>query len=230
MTCGFAHDDGAFVLGALSPADRAEFERHLAGCVECARGVQELAGLPGLLGRVPEEVLEPIRPEGVPETLLPALVREVRRSQRRRTAVLAGLAAAAAVVVAGGSVLVAGALEPDSSPTTSATPSAPPSTAPALPMQTVGAAPVSGSLALTSVAWGTRIDLVCTYDPDEVAYSSTYVMVVRTRDGDVEQVATWKALPGRSMRLPAATAASRDDIASVEVRTAGGSPVLQLAE
>ena len=34
-------------------------------------------------------------------------------------------------------------------------------------------------------------------------------MIVHTRDGASEQVATWRALPGRTMRLTAATASGR---------------------
>jgi len=45
-------DDAAYLLGALSPSDRREFETHLAGCASCQRSVQQLAGLPGLLGKV----------------------------------------------------------------------------------------------------------------------------------------------------------------------------------
>ena len=52
MTCEMAHLDGAYVLGSLSPSERQQFERHLRVCVDCARSVQELAGLPGLLTRV----------------------------------------------------------------------------------------------------------------------------------------------------------------------------------
>jgi hypothetical protein len=51
---------------------------------------------------------------------------------------------------------------------------------------------------------------------------------VHTRNGASEQVATWRALPGRTMRLTAATAAGRSDLAWVEVRTADGRPVLKL--
>ena len=40
------------MLGALSPAERREFEEHLAGCTTCQAAVSELAGLPGLLGQV----------------------------------------------------------------------------------------------------------------------------------------------------------------------------------
>ena len=64
--------------------------------------MRELAGLPGLLARVPVEILDPEQlPMPVPDTLLPALVRRVRRSQRRRTWITGGLVAAAAAVAIG---------------------------------------------------------------------------------------------------------------------------------
>ena len=47
--------DAAYVLGALSPAERREFEEHLAGCPACQAAVSELAGMPGLLAQVPPE-------------------------------------------------------------------------------------------------------------------------------------------------------------------------------
>ena len=101
MTCIHSHLDGAYVLGALAPEERLEFERHLAGCPTCSRSVRDLAGLPGLLAQVSPEVLEAgPEEEPPPETLLPALVREVRRSRHRRRLVV-GLAAAAAVAVLG---------------------------------------------------------------------------------------------------------------------------------
>ncbi len=100
MSCEFAHDDGAYVLGALSPTERVAFKQHLAGCEECTRSVAELAGLPGLLGRVDAAVLEEPPADELPPSLLPALLREVRRERRRRTLTTVGLAAAAAVVAA----------------------------------------------------------------------------------------------------------------------------------
>ena len=36
MTCELAHLDGAYVLGALSPAERLAFERHLPSCAACS--------------------------------------------------------------------------------------------------------------------------------------------------------------------------------------------------
>ena len=48
----FAQWDAAYMLGALSPADRREYEEHLAGCPTCQAAVSELAALPGLLAQV----------------------------------------------------------------------------------------------------------------------------------------------------------------------------------
>jgi anti-sigma factor RsiW len=50
--CPYLHDDGAYVLGALSPGERARFEHHLAGCAACRNAVAEVAVLPALLGRL----------------------------------------------------------------------------------------------------------------------------------------------------------------------------------
>ena len=76
----FALFDAAYVLGALSPADRREFEEHLKGCAACASAVGELAGLPGLMSKVSEEQLT-AEVEAPPETLLPSLARAVRRER-----------------------------------------------------------------------------------------------------------------------------------------------------
>ena len=51
----FSTWDAAYVLGSLSPAERREFEEHLAGCPACQAAVSELAGMPGLLAQVPPE-------------------------------------------------------------------------------------------------------------------------------------------------------------------------------
>ena len=40
------------MLGALSPSEREDYERHLAGCAECRQEVADLAELPMLLGRL----------------------------------------------------------------------------------------------------------------------------------------------------------------------------------
>ena len=228
--CELAHLDGAYVLGALAPEERLEFERHLRGCKDCARSVQQLAGLPGLLSQVSVEVLEsaPVD-EPVPDTLLPALVREVRRGRRRRRW-LTGLAAAAAVVVVGGaSAAVVTMNDGDGAPV-----AVPTASASAREMTPVGADGVTGWLSMTSVPWGTRLELTCTYQaPAEGYYQHagppTYELVVRTRDGGVEQVASWRGLPGRALTITGATAAAVEDIVSVQVRAADGHPVLRIS-
>ncbi len=231
MTCDFTHQDGPYVLGALSSSERMAFEQHLAGCPDCDRAVRQLAGLPGLLARVDPSVLEPSRGAvPVPDTLLPRLVADVRRTQRRR-GLLTGAVAAAALVVAGVvPVVVANSL---SGGTSQASPPAATATvAPGRTMVPLGGAPVRATVSLDSVAWGTRLDLTCTYAPRPGQYQlpavATYVLVVRTRDGRTEQVGTWRSISGQTMRLTAATSASRAQIASVEVRTTSGRRVLEL--
>jgi hypothetical protein len=81
------------------------------------------------------------------------------------------------------------------------------------------------------VPWGTRLELVCTYDeghdPHAEAETPSYSLVVHTSDGRSEEVATWQAVPDRSVEVPAATAAGRDEISSVDVRTLDGRLVLK---
>ena len=225
MTCPQAHLDGAFVLGALAPAERQEYERHLSGCAECAGAVRTLAGLPGLLGRVDAAVVSGPVDVAAPPTLLPALVAEVRRRERTRLLTTAALGAAAAVALVAGVLvgwgLLAGADEPP--PATATAPAA-------VAMRPVGGAPVDAQLALEDVAWGTRLSLTCTYTapPEHEDGSATYVLVVRTKDGGTERVGTWEALPGRTLQVVGATASRRPDIAAVEVRTESGIRLLEL--
>jgi hypothetical protein len=221
--------DGSYVLGSLSPAERREFEAHLDGCLTCSRAVRDLAGLPGLLGRIGPDVLDEPAPEPVPETLLPRLSRAVRRQQQRRTWFTAGIAAAAAVVVTTGGVLVldySGSSTPDArAPSSSPTAVAPVSR----PMTNVSTDPMIATVALTPVEWGTKLDLTCTYPRGATAYEGgSYAMVVRTRDGQTERVATWNGLPGQSMKVSGSTAAWKKDIASVKVTRLDGSPIAVL--
>lgn len=227
MTCEFAHLDGVYVIGALDASERTDYERHLTGCDECSRAVRELAGLPGLMGRVPLEALEPPgEREPVPETLLPAVVSEVRRSQRRRRSVVAAVAAAAAVIVVAGLVgVTVNALDDgDQAPQATET------TAPAERMESLGAGRVTGWVSLTEKAWGTRIDLTCTYTSQEKGRWAAYALFVRTKDGKLEQVGTWRAESGAEMHVTMAAAAAPEDIEEVLVKTDEGRSVLSLVQ
>src|SRR5215204_2981775 len=108
----FAQWDAAYVLGALSPAERREFEEHLASCPSCKAEVSELAAIPGLLaqlspddaamlsmadetlvesaetpalGAAQSDVVE----QGPPPSLLPKMIKKVRTRRRRIVAAIA---------------------------------------------------------------------------------------------------------------------------------------------
>ena len=76
----FADWDGAYVLGALTPADRRAYEEHLDGCVRCRAAIGELASIPGLLARTtpPDD-----DSAGPPADLVDLVA--ARRDRRRRT-------------------------------------------------------------------------------------------------------------------------------------------------
>src|SRR5215212_11149719 len=100
----FATWDAAYVLGALSPVERREYEEHLADCSSCQSAVSELAGMPGLLAQVPPEdaALLAAAPsvEALDEGPPPDLLARVRgRSARRRLLTGAVVAVAAALVL-----------------------------------------------------------------------------------------------------------------------------------
>ena len=225
ITDEFALYDAAYVLGALSPAERREFEEHLQSCESCAGTVGELAGLPGLMSRVSIEQLT-AEPEPLPETLLPRLARAVGRERRQRRLVV-GAAAAAACLIAVSGVAIA---RTDSAPppaTTAATQSGSANRA----MTAVVPSPVTASARLVDMAWGTRIDLTCSYS-SQGRYPATgfpYAMVVIDRRGAAQQVATWKALPDRALTVMGATSNGRQDIAAVEIRTLSGTTLLRLS-
>ena len=231
MNCPFTKDAAAYVLGSLSPAERLDFERQLPGCEECTRAVRELAGIPGLLGRVEADVLEPPpvdRP--VPDTLLPALSREVRNARRRRAAVVAAAAAAAVAVLVPVSVSLLGddnGARPEVAAPTSTGPTVKPHD-----MYPIGQVPVQASLTMESVTWGTRLGLTCRYDRDSTGQNLPpemhYTVVVRTRDGYTEEVGSWRSVSGKTMEIMTATSTPRDNIYAVQVRAPNGRPVLEI--
>jgi hypothetical protein len=215
----FEHYDAAYVLGALSTADRREFEAHLPGCASCTAAVGTLAGLPGLLGSVPIDVVESLsqEPEDPPPTLLPGLV---ARAHRRRRALWVSLAGAAAAVIAAFVIVVAaiGRPAPAGQNQSAGIP---------ITLQAAGSLhALSANAHLVSVAWGTRIDLKCTYDEGPGWDSHVYVMTVTDRAGDTEPVASWTALPGKTASLTGSTATPLDDIAALQVRTTTGDVLL----
>ena len=177
------------------------------------------------------------RDPGPPPMLLADLLRVARHEESvrmRRRWLGASLAAAAVTAIA---LVVSGG--PAGLPWRSPAP-APMIVSEAIELAPLLDVPVRASVRLDAVAWGTRIDLRCTYggsdaapggpyagDPaDGPAGATEYSLVVRDAAGNVEEVATWTAVPGHEVTVPAATGMPRGEIVEVELR-AGGTPVLR---
>lgn len=100
MTCAAATADlGAYVLGALEPADRRRVEEHLTACPECAAELTEFATLPALLDRVHPADLRP--PTVTPSPDLFARMSAAAAPPSRLRPRVWALVAAAALVVLG---------------------------------------------------------------------------------------------------------------------------------
>jgi hypothetical protein len=213
MSTDLCRSDAAYLLGALSPTERREFEAHLAGCADCRHAVRELAGIPGLLATASVADLEEQLP--VPATLLPGLLSSVRRSRWRVRAALgvAGLAAAAAAAVLGVNLL-----NHEPSGYTEA-------------MHQVVDSPVNATVSLVDKAWGTQIDLRCTYrEGITLPYPApTYLLVVTNKAGVDQQLGTWAVVPDKVATITGSTNWAAEDIASVKVETSSGKTLLSLA-
>lgn len=214
--------DGAYVLGALGPADRAEFEAHLAVCAECRAAVAELAPTAGLLSRLSGDRARAIGADSGPAsapTLDPALrervVRAARRRRARRVTAWTLAASVALIAVAVPSVIAMNGA--------SQAPGA------VYALDDVGGAPLEASVKLTSVPWGTRIDLVCQYTGqvlDAPPGGWPYALAITDDTGSTSVLSTWRAGPGSTTELSAGTDLAAADIDVVEIRTVDGDRVV----
>lgn len=213
----FAQDDAAYVLGALSPARRRLFEEHLADCDQCRAAVVELASTGALLARVsPERALALI---GEPDPAVdpdPALrsrfvAHAAARGRRRRRVWWISATAAVAAVVVAVVLVVAPAIAPAGRDTQ------------VVALENVTDAQLSATVELDEVAWGTRIEMTCSYGDspyaDVPAAGWPYALVVVATDGTTSELSTWRARPGTTARLGAGTELARADIAAIEVRS-----------
>lgn len=222
----FAEWDAAYVLGALSPADRRAFEEHLDACDRCVRAIAEIAPTLGLLAQVEPERATALLAEAPGEAMLPAaprgrrrLLERAHRERRRRRATWAAGVAAAVAVAAAVVVPLSGVL--DDRGTRSAE------------LEALVDVPLEASVELEPAAWGTRLELECSYRGDADPASPDglpYVLVLTDRAGQVSEVSSWRAAPGQTARLTAATALATDEIASIEIRLDEGDVVLMRAE
>jgi anti-sigma factor RsiW len=189
VKCQYEHDDGVYVLGALSPAERAAYENHLAGCPSCHDAVADIAALPGLLGRLTAAdvaqlpaALSPSEPSRLPELLIAAQATRRRERRRRRWAYAgAALVAACLAVVVGIGATVwrnGGAADPPQMV--------------AMRELATNSWPVTAQVALRGTDWGTEVTMTCAYGPTTATTKSfAFRLVARDRAGETEQVASW---------------------------------------
>jgi hypothetical protein len=208
--------DAAYVLGSLSPAERREFEEHLAGCSACQAAVSELAGMPGLLAQVPPEdaALLAVAPtetidDGPPPGML-AAVRSRQAGRRRRTVgLLAAVEAAAVLVLAG--VAYALALLPLG-----------PSGPQRIAFGNVAPTGMTAVVDLIPVADGTDVAVQCTYgesnEPRPGGGYEKYRIYVVDRFGNESMIKEWPAKPNRTMTPSGHTELRIRQIEKIEIR------------
>ncbi len=224
------HDwDGAYVLGALEPAERRRYEEHLAACSACSSAVREFAGVPGILGRLdPEEALalRGLSDDGarIDDVHVPGraagVARRIRARRRRiRWTAAVVLVAVLAVGSIGGWALVR-AVQPS-----------PQRAVAARTLEPVGASNLSADLTVTSLGWGTRFDWSCGYRASGSTSGdryppTSYSLVVHTDSGSSSTVATWRSDAGEAEGLVAASAIPADTIRSIDIRVTGSATPL----
>ncbi|GEA87458.1 anti-sigma factor family protein [Cellulomonas cellasea] len=243
--------DAAYVLGALAPDERREFEQHLAGCPACREAVGDLAGMPALLGMVPADVAlpdpQPVGADGsgaagrgastasrsggadadASPTLVPiaSLAHAAQRRTRRRRTLLA-VAAVGLVAASGlGGAATARFGDDERAPAVVAE-----AEARTVTLTPVGQSGVSADLTLVPARWGTRLDWSCEYEAAELAVG-VYTLVLVDEAGERTVVATWTSTGSRvAAGLGASSALPLDGISRVELGVVGLDVPLASAE
>jgi hypothetical protein len=230
VTCRRTVSLGAYLLGALDPAERSEFEDHIATCPTCKAELLRLAPLPGLLQRLSpddyaaiendEEIEVPDWPPDFPADIEladidfadppPEEPEPARPGWLRRQRVALAAAAAIVLLAMGGFVFLQeeepGATTIQASPVAWTAVDA-----------TTG---VHGRVELTKRGWGTELKLSMEDVPTGARICH---MVVYGRDGSQEIAGQWSAGSYSALRsAPGSTSIQLADIERVEVIAGGG--------
>ena len=206
MTCPHAATDlGAYVLGALEPAERSRVDEHLRHCPECAAELAEFAVLPGLLDRVGPADLSPLAVSPSPD-LFARMSAAAVPPGRLRSRTWALVAAAVLVVLgigAGVTVWVAGAGEQNVTASAGAV------------RATVSASTVDGGSALVVTVAGMR--------PGETCH-----LVAVGRDGAQHSAGTWPASPAGDGTWRGWADVDRADLTEVVLLGDGGRELVRV--
>ena len=226
---GGDHDElrrllGGYLLGGLDEADTDRLDEHLRDCDECRTELDQLAGVPELLRRLPEaqRADDSAAPAAISLAARPSpadiegLLRRLRaeKTRTRRRAQLRWLAAAAVVLIAGGigvSVLTADRSVP------------PPLTLPSAELVTAQftsaeGSGLSGEAVLTPKTWGVSISL----DVSRLDGEGPFVCQVRNTRGQTEQAATWGVTPSGKAKVIGASSIQVGEVDSIDVADRAG--------
>jgi hypothetical protein len=151
----------------------------------------------------------------VPDTLVPRLLREVRRSGRRRRVLVSMLSAAAVLLAVAGTAVVVDRTNDERAPAMTA-------------MTAVAKSPVTASASLVGHRWGTEITMECRY-ADESEWSLPYDLVAVDDSGKSYNVARWVVGPGKTASVSGSVPVQPDHLERVEVRLTSGKPLLRLS-
>ncbi|MEV6826099.1 zf-HC2 domain-containing protein [Amycolatopsis sp. NPDC051102] len=219
---------GAYALGALDPAEAADFERrHLQTCAQCRFDLNELVALRDSLDEVPPEAFLDGPPEGG-DLLLQKTLRRVRDEETRVAPARSGgrrglaLVAAAVLVVAalGGGILVGrqtgGGGEPLAIP-------APPTDVPGT-KSAEGRDPTTGVQLAASVSpfqgW-VRVNV----NVKGVHAGEKCLLQVVTKEGQAVTAGSWQVSEkweNQGFNLDGSALVAPDDVKSVDIVTVDG--------
>lgn len=233
MNCPHTVSLGVYLLGALEPAERHEFEAHLATCDQCRRELVRLSPLPGMLNQISPEDFEDERPPTTVEPIhsnvapLPPFryepdlppgspePRAIPDTPRRPTRRYAQIAAAAAVVV----LLTIGGIFG-----WQAIRHSPAEQAPGVTWSATGADGVSGDARLVDHEWGTEIQVTMrALPPGKKCY-----LVVFDHYGRYEVAGWWGTDHDPEQEIPASTSIDRSKIERLEFKLDEATTVLTI--
>lgn len=207
---------GAYMLGALDPAERRVIEHHVEVCASCRDELARLSGMPGLLDRLSaEEAVSDVTeiPAVVGERLAEEVAATANRLERSlsRWRVAAVAAASAALAAAVALIVLVGPTDPPTDPVV---------------VELVAIAPdageIDGTVTAYSWEWGTTVEIEVANLPERARYE----IWVIDEHGNREPAGTWGPTEHRGARVRSASALPRDRLATVEVRDPAGELVL----
>ncbi|MFC4063844.1 anti-sigma factor family protein [Actinoplanes subglobosus] len=207
MRCEDGHDDAAYVLGALSPIERAAYERHLATCSFCREAVADLALVPDMLDRLDAEEFVKLLDPSLSALSRPAAAPSIKKVRARPIRIVSSVAALVLFLIIGGGLAYWGFNAGEAS-------SPPPG--PSIAMTKVDpASSIAATVRITSTGAGSRVEMECSYSASARPY--TFRLIAYGPDEQTEQLGSWLAQPGKKFQMPAATHFTEGSLSRLEL-------------